>query len=436
MQNSTLLEHLFSNLVLEDDALQFKSSPTAFTRDRKLPLKSLITFVLHLSNKGNGDSVASNLTDFLESIGSNITIDRAAITRSRQKLSYKYFDYLFKKLVKTLNNYEKDEPRYQWHGFNLIGIDGSKVSLPATPKIREYFDPKSGLTNGRGHYPKCLVSTAYDLIRESPIARTVSPINGSERKEAFKMIDDIPPNSLLLYDRGYLSFEFLDVFRENFDGELLLRCPGSSTFNEIKEFMKSDKNEGVITLQPTDKYTRRYKRKSVEPITVRIIRMKKTGCKDSPIITTLMDKTEYPAQVLAKLYWKRWGSETGYRHEKSSGKIENWHSKTVNGVLQELFAFPIVHALGEVMVRASRKTRKSRVAKPVTKEVLKRTKKIISLFVNYKKKWLYNWLNKLITAINSYLYNPPKTKRKSKPRISKQPLNRFKKYRGKMIKEA
>jgi len=436
VQNRTLLEQLFSNLVSEADTLEFKSSPTAFSRNRKLPLKSLITLILHLSNKGNGDSVASNLTDFLESIGSNTTIDRAAITRSRNKLSYKYFDFLFKKLINTLKIYEKDEPRYQWHGFNLIGIDGSKVNLPATPEIRKYFDPKSGLRDGSGHYPQCLVSTAYDLIREAPVARTVTPINGCERKESFKMIENIPSNSLALFDRGYLSFELLDTFREKFTGELLLRCPGSSTFNEIIKFMKSNKNEDVITINPPTKYRQKHKKRVIKPITVRIIRMTNPGCEDSPIITTLMDKIEYPASKLAKLYWKRWGSETGYRHEKSSGKIENWHSKTVNGVLQELFAFPIIHALSGLMVRSSRKTRKNRMAKPVTKEVLKRTKKIISLFANYKKERLYKWLGKLITAINNYLYYPPKVKRKPNQRISMQPKNRFKTNRLKKCKNA
>jgi hypothetical protein len=434
--NNTLLEQLFSNLVLEDEALQFRTTKSSFSRNRKLPLKSLIALILQLSNKGSGDSVASNLTDFLESIGSETTIDRAAITRSRNKLSYKYFDFLFKKIIKTITNYEKNEPQYQWHNFNLIGIDGSKVALPATAEIREYFDPKSGLKQNCGHYPQCLVSTAYDILRDAPVARTVAPINGSEREESLKMIETFPPNSLLLFDRGYLSFELLDTFRNQFSGELLLRCPGSSTFNVIKNFLNSDKDDDIVTIEPTKRYKDKYKGRSVKPITVRIIRMKSEGHEDSPIITTLMDKEEFPAVKLAKLYWKRWASETGYRHEKSSGKMEDWHSKTVNGVLQELFAFPIMHALSSVMVRSSRKTRKNRMAKPVTKEVLKQTKKIISLVVNYKKTLLYKRIEKLFKAINSYLYYPPKLKRKPNPRVSKQPINKFKKYKMKRIRNA
>ncbi len=58
--------------------------------------------------------------------------------------------------------------------------------LHATPEIRNEFDPDSGLENdGKGHYPQCLVSTAYDVFRRMPIGRVVNPCDSSERERLY-----------------------------------------------------------------------------------------------------------------------------------------------------------------------------------------------------------------------------------------------------------
>ncbi|BBL77313.1 hypothetical protein [Methylomagnum ishizawai] len=73
-------------------------------------------------------------------------------------------------------------------GLSVFAIDGSKYRLPA-------FDPDGGLDRpGRGHYPLCLVSTAHDMFRRIPIARTVQPMaRADEREEAKALLPHIPP---------------------------------------------------------------------------------------------------------------------------------------------------------------------------------------------------------------------------------------------------
>ena len=47
-------------------------------------------------------------------------------------------------------------------------------------KSENIFDPTSGLgnaNNSRGHYPQCLVSTAYDDFRRIPIVRSITTYN-------------------------------------------------------------------------------------------------------------------------------------------------------------------------------------------------------------------------------------------------------------------
>ena len=90
------------------------------------------------------------------------------------------------------------DPSYLWHGMSVIAFDGSKYNLPATEENRKEFDPQSGLDHeGKGHYPQCLVTTAYDVFRRIPVARTVVSIHGSEREEALRLLDIHPPGSRL-----------------------------------------------------------------------------------------------------------------------------------------------------------------------------------------------------------------------------------------------
>ncbi|MGH8548553.1 MAG: hypothetical protein ACRERU_08145 [Methylococcales bacterium] len=61
---------------------------------------------------------------------------------------------------------------------------------------------------GKGHYPQCLVSTVYAVFRRLPVARTVQPIAQANEREAVKaLLPYIPDGGILLFDRGYPSYD-------------------------------------------------------------------------------------------------------------------------------------------------------------------------------------------------------------------------------------
>jgi len=102
----------------------------------------------------------------------------------------------------------------------LFAIDGSKYNLPASVALRAASDPDSGLDRpGKGHYPQCLVSTACDVFRRLPIARTVQPIAlANEREEAKALVPHIPKGGILLFDRGYPSYDLADYLIRHYQG--------------------------------------------------------------------------------------------------------------------------------------------------------------------------------------------------------------------------
>lgn len=135
-------------------------------------------------------------------------VHRSALTHARGKVPWSVFSGIFGNAVDLAYKLWPRDPSFLWHGMSVFAFDGSKYDLPATPEIRNEFDPQSGFHHeGRGHYPQCLVTTAYDVFRRLPVARSIVGIHGSERDEVVALLSSIRPGSVLLFDRGYPSYD-------------------------------------------------------------------------------------------------------------------------------------------------------------------------------------------------------------------------------------
>ena len=106
---------------------QHRQSPTDFIRQRKLPFATLIFFLINLV-KG---SYQDELDHFFKSVfGFEVVkriVSKAALAKARMKLKYEAFIDLNMRLTSYF--YENFKPK-QWHGFNLLAIDGTTVRLP------------------------------------------------------------------------------------------------------------------------------------------------------------------------------------------------------------------------------------------------------------------------------------------------------------------
>jgi hypothetical protein len=74
------------------------------------------------------------------------------------------------------------------------------------------------------------------------------------------------------------------------------------------------------------------------------------------LVTTLLDQTRYPLEVLADLFLQRWQIETNFAHLKTTMKMDVLKCKTVDGVLKELHVFALVYNLvRQVMLQAAQR---------------------------------------------------------------------------------
>lgn len=331
------------------------------------------------------------------------------------------------------------DPTYLWHGMSVFATDGSKFNLPATDEIRKYFDPESGLENiGKGHYPQCLVSTLYDVLRRLPVARTVVDIDGSERKEMQNLLPFVPPHSVWMFDRGYPSYESLLYLNQNYSGHYLFRCPASGTFPSVEKFIKSGKSEAIIFITPSNKFKNKVsikEQKDLKPIKVRIVRLESPDGALSVLITNLFGKNKYKSNEIIELYFTRWRVEEYYRDEKVILEVEKFHSRTVNGILQELYAAMIMSVISRTLMALTTKLFFSKPQETQFKNAILALASEAAFLAPDNLDKAVAVFKEIILQIARVKYYRPKRSRPTQPRVNKSPCNKWKDNKTKKINE-
>jgi hypothetical protein len=312
---------------------------------------------------------------------------------------------------------------------SVFAFDGAWYTLPATDEIREAFDPKSGFEyKCQGHYPQCLVSTAYDVFRRLPVARTVVAANSSEREQVKELLHHIPPNNLLLFDRGYPSYELLHHINENYTGYYIFRCISSETFPAVKEFVASKEEEDIIYIKPSRKGTAKYPkhlRKSLPSIQLRVIRMTAPDGGQSVLLTNLLDSKDISKESIIRLYWKRWEIESYYRDEKIYLQVETFHSKNVNGIRQELFAAITMAVIAPILMVAVSTEHDEQVAQPQFKNAVLTIANEAVVMTPQNPRKAVKIFKEILREIWRVRYYPPKTPRPNQPRVTKKAQNKW-----------
>ncbi|MBF0593181.1 MAG: hypothetical protein HQL02_13950 [Nitrospirae bacterium] len=107
----------------------------------------------------------------------------------------------------------------------------------------------------------------------------------------------------------------------------------------------------------------------------------------------------------------------GYRDEKVSLDIEKFHSKTVNGIMQELYAIMIMSVIARVLIALSEEDRGQELQFKNTVMALAKEAALLTPDDPQKAAEIFN---ELIEEISRYVYYRPKEKRPSQPRHTKK----------------
>ncbi len=311
---------------------------------------------------------------------------------------------------------------------SVYAIDGSYHTLPATEEMRRTFDPNSGYDKkGKGHYPQCLITTAYDALRKFPIDLTITDIRSDENEQATQtLIPSIPSGGVILFDRGYEGYQFLDSVTQ-YDGFFLLRNKSNCTFKVIEDFVKSEKKQDWVEFKPSKRYKEKNRSKlsGSEKIVLRIIRLENKQGEVSVLITNLLDRQKYSMKVIIDLYFKRWEVEIHFLDNKSTIEIETFHSKSVNGIKQEFYAAAIMTVIARIAMNCTETIGESCDAKPQFKNALRKMADKAVLLVTKDPNKAYCYFLEILQEIKRVRYYRSKKIRPSQIRICKQAQNKW-----------
>src|SRR5258708_10397139 len=288
------------------------------TRLRKFTPQKLFLSVLNLVSGANNEGYLHALKDTWD-IGGDLKEMpvKSALSKKRGRVSFEFFKDEFES---TLASYEQH--RRTWKGLRVYGTDGDQHELPRTQDI---------LDNGyRGyrcanememHYPRMYVVHCYDVLGGVSRAFRYSNEN-DEVSLAIEIASDLERKSLTLYDRLFVSGDLFRVHAIN-GSYALVRCREGVTFSEINEFFASNKRNATFL---------------IDDITVHLVKIVNPRNGDVAVYATNLPRKKFKNRDISDLYALRWECETANRDLSHTIKVEQWHSESINGILQELYA--------------------------------------------------------------------------------------------------
>jgi hypothetical protein len=154
------------------------------------------------------------------------------------------------------------------------------------------------------------------------------------------------------------------------------------------------------------------------------------------LLTNLIDTTEYPATSLVDLYFRRWRIEEQYRDEKTQLDIESFHSHSENGIRQELLAVLVMCVISRTLIALLTDPDPNRLSTPQFKNAVRALANDVVLFTAAYPETALKVFRELIEEIARVQYYHPKTPRKSYPRVSRKPINKWQQDKSKRIADA
>lgn len=323
------------NLIRSNDfSARHKTTPNAFIRNRILPFHRLVCLLLNMNNNSYQDELDRFFKVLLKNDIAKRILYKGNLTKARKKLSYEAFKELNDRMIHIF--YEKFT-HFNWHGFNLLAIDGSTIRVPKEQPISEHFGAWT-TNDGNDECPIARASQMFDVLNKVTIDAILAPKSDGERELASFHLLKLQPNDLLLLDRGYPAHWFFKAIL-SLNAQFCARM-SYKRFNATKKFYESGKSEAIVRIYPTELSKQKCWEMGfdAEPIIVRLVRIELNSGETEILATSLTDNKQYPKEIFKGLYHKRWPVEEDYKILKYRLQIENFSGKSVHSVYQDFHA--------------------------------------------------------------------------------------------------
>ncbi len=325
--------------------LNYRVTETDFTRDRKMKFDLLVLFML----KSLRRNISLELSTFFSEIGQKVkTVTASAFVQSRRKIKPDLFRDL-NKLIETEFYTDNDENILLYKRMRVLSIDGSRVALPNTLDLAKHYGYTNNQyqTNDKVH---ARVSVLYDVLNEIVIDGLMRPLIQGEHTLASEQFEYVKVNDLLIMDRGYASVLNAKIIVDK-GAHFLIRCSEEHS-NAVIKFSQSSSNDEIIEIGLTTRnYNKGLTEQDAKTIKVRLIKVKISPTETEILMTSLLDKIEFPRAIFKKLYFMRWGIETFYNKFKTIIEVERFSGTSHQFVQQEFYCAIYLSNMHSIIIK-------------------------------------------------------------------------------------
>lgn len=287
------------------------------------------------------------------------TPHRSTLCVARQRLGVTPLRRLFERQVRPLATPQTPGAFYQ--GWRLMALDGTVFNVPDSKVNAAAFGRPSGGPRGDGAFPQVRKLSLVEVgthVEVAFVTKGIKEADSGEQRLAPGLFRHLTPDMLLVWDRGFFSYQlWKSVVTQGC--QLLARVRGGLVLPPLRTL-----SDGSYLAKL---YRRDWeRRKDRDGLLVRVIRYthhdpQRIGCgQEHVLLTTLLDAVAQPALELVTLYHERWEVELVFDEQKThqnpwrATKPGDLRSETPRGVLQELYALSLGHfVVRSVMAQAA-----------------------------------------------------------------------------------
>lgn len=314
------------------------NAPGAFSRTRRLPLPALVASLLFMRSS----SQQTMLDSFFGSLCADGLLVREvsdrAFAKARSRLHMPALSWLNDQVVARADGAGL-VPR--WQGFRLVAADASLLM----PAIRQCHRARS--LAGTDQRLFALYLPGPELMLHAVVHSGCE----SERAMLANALDKLAPGDVLLLDRGYPAAWLINLLNER--GILfVMRCDtASGGWRALREFMRGDQAEAVVTLSAPDARDAADWGCSPQAPTVRLVRNVASGAKLRVLLTNL-SAAQVPAAAFGELYHQRWRIEEAFKRLKHRLHLESVSGLSQHALLVDVAAKVLADNIAALMCLA------------------------------------------------------------------------------------
>lgn len=315
-----------------------------FIRNRKQYFPIILLFMLNLLKKSLSLEIENFISFFKQQSFPKFT--KSAFVQARRKIRPEVFKQLSSMLLEEFYT-DNDDAIHLWKGFRLLAVDSTRITLPITTELKTIYGATKNQTDS--HIVQARCSVLFDVLNKYVLDGVLATPEIGERDLALGHLFYCNSNDLLIYDRGYPSYNFIHQHIEK-NINFLMRV--KTTFSEtVIDFVESKKVSQIVEIFPgknTKLSDKPYSKNT--PIKVRLVRVELPNDKVEILITSLLDSQEYPSNLFKKLYAKRWKIETFYDELKNKLKIEYFSGYSNQTIQQDFYAALFINNVQTLIV--------------------------------------------------------------------------------------